>query len=88
LEEANIKVEESQEFIKDTVPEPTDDEINRALNIEADDTITSDSVQLYLREIGKTPLITGNEEKELSKKIEKGDIEARNKLIQANLRQS
>ena len=86
LEEANIKVEESQDFIKDAVPEPTDDEINRALNIEADDTIVSDSVQIYLREIGKTPLLTGNEEKELSKKIEKGDIEARNKLIQANLR--
>ena len=29
LEEANIKVEESQDFIKDAVPEPTDDEINR-----------------------------------------------------------
>ena len=86
LEEANIKVEESQEFIKDAAPEPTEDEINRALNIEADDTIASDSVQMYLREIGKTPLLTGNEEKELAKKIEKVDIEARNKLIQSNLR--
>ena len=86
LEEANIKVEESQGFIKDAVPEPTEDEINRALNIGADDTIASDSVQMYLREIGRTPLLTGNEEKELAKKIEKGDIESRNKLIQANLR--
>ena len=86
LEEANIKVEESQGFIKDAVPEPIEDEINRALNIGADDTIASDSVQMYLREIGRTPLLTGNEEKELAKKIEKGDIESRNKLIQANLR--
>lgn len=86
LEDANIRVEESREFIKSAVPEPTEDEINRALNIETDDTIASDSVQMYLREIGKTPLITSNEEKELSKKIERGDIEARNKLIQANLR--
>lgn len=86
LEEANIKVEESRDFIKDTVPEPTEDEINRALNIGADDTIASDSVQMYLREIGKTPLLTGNEEKELAKRIERGDIEARNKLITANLR--
>ncbi len=86
LEEANIKVEESQEFIKDAVPEPTEDEINRALNINTDDTIVSDSVQMYLREIGRTPLLTGNEEKELAKRIEKGDIESRNKLIQANLR--
>lgn len=86
LEDANIRIEESREFIKSAVPEPTEDDINRALNIEADDTITSDSVQMYLREIGKTPLITSNEEKELSKRVEKGDIEARNKLIQANLR--
>ena len=86
LEEASIRVEESREFIEEAVPEPTEEEINRALNIEADDTIASDSVQMYLREIGKTPLLTRDEEKELAKKIEKGDLEGRNKLIQANLR--
>ena len=86
LEEANIKVEESREFIEEVVAEPTEEEINRALNIEADDTIASDSVQIYLREIGKTSLLTRDEEKELAKKIEKGDLEGRNKLIQANLR--
>ncbi len=86
LEEANIKVEESREFIEEAVPEPSEEEINRALNIEADDTIAFDSVQLYLREIGKTPLLTSDEEKELAKKNEKGDLEARNKLIQSNLR--
>lgn len=63
LEETNIKVEESREFIEETVLEPTKGEINRALNIEADDTIASDSVQMYLREIGKTPLLTRDEEK-------------------------
>jgi len=86
LEEASIKVEESREFIEEAALEPTKEEINRSLNIEADDTISSDSVQMYLREIGKTPLLTRDEEKELAKKNEKGDIEARNKLIQANLR--
>ncbi len=86
LEAANIRVEESHEFIGEAVPEPSEDEINRALNIEADDTIASDSVQMYLREIGKTPLLKGDQEKELAKKNEKGDIEARNKLIQSNLR--
>jgi len=86
LEEASIKVEESREFIEEAVPEPTEEEINRALNIEVDDTVASDSVQMYLREIGKTPLLTREEEKELAKKIEKSDLESRNKLIQANLR--
>jgi len=86
LEEANIKVEESREFIENVMPEPSPEEISKALNIEADETVTSDSVQMYLREIGRTPLLKGEEEKELAKRVEKGDFEARNKLIQANLR--
>ncbi|MBI4919942.1 sigma-70 family RNA polymerase sigma factor [Candidatus Azambacteria bacterium] len=86
LEEADIKIEETRQFIEAAAPEPTEEELNRALNIEADDTIVSNSVQMYLREIGKTALLTGDEEKELAKKIEKGDVEARNRLIQANLR--
>lgn len=45
-----------------------------------------DSVQSYLREIGKIPPITAREEKELAKKIEKGDEEAKRKLAEANLR--
>lgn len=45
-----------------------------------------DNVQMYLKEIGKTPFLTAKEEKELAKRIEKGDLEAKKKLIQANLR--
>jgi len=45
-----------------------------------------DSIQMYLKEIGETPLITAKEERELAKRIEKGDEEARRKLIQANLK--
>ncbi|MDO8555188.1 MAG: sigma-70 family RNA polymerase sigma factor [bacterium] len=45
-----------------------------------------DSVQMYLKEIGKIPLITAQEEKELAKKIELGDLEAKKFLAQANLR--
>ncbi len=86
LDNANIKVEESHEFLVKTDEEPSEEEISRALNIAADDTIASDSVQMYLREIGKTPLLKGEEEKELAKKNEKGDMEARDNLIQANLR--
>jgi RNA polymerase primary sigma factor len=48
---------------------------------------TNDNVlQNYLREIAYYPQLTFEEEKELAKKIEQGDLEAKNKLIQANLR--
>lgn len=45
-----------------------------------------DPIQIYLKEISKTPFLTADEEKELSKKIEKGDEDARRKMILANLR--
>jgi len=47
---------------------------------------TLDPVQLYLKEIGETPTLSADEEVELAKKIEKGDKEAKEKLIKANLR--
>ncbi len=45
-----------------------------------------DSVQMYLKEIGKISMISAKEEKELAKLIEKGDEGAKRKLAQANLR--
>ncbi|MBI5004761.1 MAG: sigma-70 family RNA polymerase sigma factor [Candidatus Lloydbacteria bacterium] len=45
-----------------------------------------DSVQMYLKEIGRYTLLSGAEEKELAKRIEKGDEEARSMLAKANLR--
>ena len=47
---------------------------------------THDSIQMYLREIGQYPLISGDEERELAMRIEKGDIEAATLLAKANLR--
>lgn len=44
------------------------------------------NLQLYLQEIGKTPLLTIQEEIDLSKRIQKGDKAARDHMIQANLR--
>ena len=46
----------------------------------------SDSVQMYLREIGQYNLLTGDEEGELAKRIEKGDESARQRLMLSNLR--
>ncbi len=45
-----------------------------------------DPVKMYLKEIGQVSLLTPEEEVELAKRIEQGDIEAKKKLIEANLR--
>jgi len=47
---------------------------------------TSDPVRLYLRQIGKVKLLTAEQEVSLAKRIERGDMEAKRKLTEANLR--
>ncbi len=48
--------------------------------------ISADSIQMYLREIGKVPLLKSDEETVLAKRKEKGDKEAVRKLVESNLR--
>ncbi len=84
LKENNIKVVESVEFLETPSPEGKKKEKVKeitSLHLEA-----YDNVQMYLREIGRIPLINHQEEIKLAKQIEKGDEEARQKLTQANLR--
>jgi RNA polymerase primary sigma factor len=49
-------------------------------------TATLDALQLFLNEIGRYPLLTAREEIELARRIEQGDLEARNRMITSNLR--
>lgn len=59
-------------------------EENRTADEEADGTM--DPLQLFLREAGKTPLLTAAQEVELAKRIERGDCAAKQHMVQANLR--
>src|SRR5213075_2711947 len=45
-----------------------------------------DSLRLYLRSIGKVPLLTGVEEIALAKRIERGDMQAKQRMVESNLR--
>jgi RNA polymerase primary sigma factor len=47
---------------------------------------TTDALQLFLNEIRRYPLLTADEEVELSKRIEQGDLEAKERMINSNLR--
>ena len=49
-------------------------------------TVTTDSLQLFLNEIGRYPLLTAAEEVELAKRIERGDLGAKERMINSNLR--
>lgn len=52
----------------------------------ADEIAVDDPVKIYLKEIGKVPLLTNEEEQELAKKMKDGDIKAKKRLSEANLR--
>ncbi|MBU2264805.1 sigma-70 family RNA polymerase sigma factor [Patescibacteria group bacterium] len=85
LEAVNIKVVESGHLIETPPPveiKPLKDkEILRGL-----DHTVLDSVQMYLREIGRVALLKGEEEVELAKLVEKGNEAAKQRLTSANLR--
>lgn len=81
LDQRNIKVIEVGQLI-----EPVVEKISAADFAMMETNDLPDAVQLYLKSIGRTALLTSQEEKDLAKRLEKGDEEARQRLIQANLR--
>jgi RNA polymerase primary sigma factor len=83
LEKAGIKVIETSALIDFSKNEEEKELSENDATFEGD---VPDAVQMYLREIGKTPLLTKDEERELAKGAEKGDEDARQKLMKANLR--
>lgn len=86
LDELYTKFEEgSIDILEEGSLLESDMKIDEKIKIGRGD-VSLDSVQMYLREIGRHKLLTGNEEKELAKRILLGDDEAKKDLAHANLR--
>lgn len=80
-----------EDIIEDMAPtditeNDTDELLKEDINVIASEIPMDDSMKLYLHEIGSIPLLTAEQEVEIAKRIESGDVQARDQLISANLR--
>ncbi|MEJ7568228.1 MAG: sigma-70 family RNA polymerase sigma factor [Gaiellaceae bacterium] len=85
LDEFFATLEELQIEVVDGVEEPGG-EVERAPFVEVPSDVSTDTLQLFLKDIGRVQLLTAAQEVELAKRIERGDHTAKQAMVEANLR--
>ena len=88
LKKVAASTEEDEAFETEYEPDVSEDEVdvNKFDVFATSDVKVNDSVKMYLKEIGRVDLLKPEEEVEIAKAIIQGDMEAKNRLINANLR--
>jgi RNA polymerase primary sigma factor len=89
IEKNGIELVEDRDQPDSPAPDPEDGKRGRrrkAATLDLKPDMTTDSLQLFLKDIGKVRLLTAQEEVDLAKRIERGDLDAKQKMVESNLR--
>src|SRR5216683_820365 len=78
-----VEEEEAPAYVLDEIDAELEDD---DLDLTAEPALSTDSLQQFLNEAGRYPLLTAAEEVELAKRIERGDMAAKDRMITSNLR--
>src|SRR5256714_10910169 len=88
LEKSEIELVEDDPALQQAEERAVDRKDRRRKKVQVDlkPDMPTDSLQLFLKDIGKVRLLTAQEEGDLAKRIERGDLDAKQKMVESNLR--